>query len=64
MELNERQKRALRYAFEEGFITNKIYADINEVSNKTASLELKDLERKRLLEIRGKGRATKYIAKI
>jgi len=54
----------LRYAFEEGFITNKIYADINEVSNKTASLELKDLERKRLLEIRGKGRATKYIAKI
>jgi len=44
VELNERQKKALRYAFKEGFVTNKIYTDINEVSNKTASLELKDLE--------------------
>jgi hypothetical protein len=26
MELNERQKNALGYAFREGFITNKIYA--------------------------------------
>ena len=62
--LNERQRKALRYAFGEGFITNKIYTEINKVSNKTASLELKDLERKRLLEIRGKGRSTKYIPKI
>ena len=63
-ELNERQKKALMYALEEGFITNKIYANINEVSNKTASLELKNLEKKRLLEVRGRGRATKYIPKI
>ena len=41
-----------------------IIPDINKVSNKTASLELKELERKRLLDIQGKGRSTKYIPKI
>jgi len=64
VELNERQKKALMYALEVGFITNKIYTNINEVSNKTASLELKNLEKKRLLEVRGMGRATKYIPRI
>ena len=64
MELNERQRKALKYAFRERYITNKIYVDINKVSSKTASLELKDLMQKKLLEIRGKGRATKYVPKI
>jgi len=54
----------LKYAFRERYITNKIYVDINKVSSKTASLELKDLMQKKLLEIRGKGRATKYVPKI
>jgi len=64
VELKEREKKALKYAFEKGFITNKIYTDINKVSNKTASLELRNLEKKRLLEIKGKGRSTKYIPMI
>jgi ATP-dependent DNA helicase RecG len=64
VELNERQSRALKYAFREGFITNKIYAEINEVSNKTASLELKTLVRKDLLGVEGRGRSTKYVPKI
>ena len=63
IELNERQRIALRYVFREGFITNKIYANLNKVSNKTASLELKDLVKKGLLEVKGKGRATKYLPK-
>ncbi|MEA3431527.1 MAG: putative DNA binding domain-containing protein [candidate division WOR-3 bacterium] len=64
VELNERQRKALKYAFRERYITNKIYVDINKVSSKTASLELKDLMQKKLLEIRGKGRAIKYVPKI
>ena len=60
-DLNNRQREALKYVIGEGFITNKIYRDINEVSNKTASLELKDLVKKGLLKIHDKGRATKYI---
>ena len=64
VELNERQKKALKYVFKEGYITNKIYVDINKVSSKTASLELKDLMQKRLLIVQGKGRATKYVSKI
>jgi len=42
-------------------ITNRIYAEINEVSSKTASLELGDLVRKGLLGVEGRGRSTKYI---
>ena len=38
-------------------------ADINKVSNKTASLELGDLVRKNLLKVDGKGRSTRYIPK-
>ncbi|MGB9722181.1 MAG: RNA-binding domain-containing protein [bacterium] len=64
IELNERQKEALRYVFEKGYITNKNYTNINKVSNKTASLELNDLVKKGLLKIHGRGRATKYITKI
>jgi ATP-dependent DNA helicase RecG len=41
-------------------MTNKIYREINKVSNKTASLELRYLVREDLLEVREKGRATKY----
>jgi len=59
--LNDRQKEALKYAIKEGFITNKIYREINKVSNKTASLELKDMAEKGLVKIYKRGRATKYI---
>ena len=54
----------LKYAFREGFITNKIYAEINEVSSKTASLELRALVRKGLLGVEGRGRSTKYVPEI
>ena len=60
-ELNERQKKALEYALQKGFVTNKIYREINEVSNKTASLELRFLVEKGLLKVYEKGRATKYV---
>ena len=63
IQLNERQKNALRYAFREGFITNKIYREINKVSHELANRELSQLVELGLLKVKGKGRATKYIPK-
>jgi Fic family protein len=37
---------------------------LNNVSNKTARLKLKDLLEKGLLDVKGKRRATKYIPKL
>ena len=45
-------------------ITNKIYAEINGVSNKIASLERGDIVRKDLPGVEGRGRSTKYGPKI
>lgn len=64
IELNERQKSALRYAFKEGFITNKIYREINKVSDETARKELVQLVNKGLLRAKGKGRSVKYVPSI
>ena len=64
VELDKKQKKALQYAFSKGFITNKIYREMNEVSHKTAYLDLENLVQKELLITTGKGRATKYTPKI
>jgi len=45
----------------EGGNVNKIYAKINNVSNKTASIELLDILKKGLLGIESKGTSIKYI---
>ena len=64
IELNERQKEALEYAFYKGSISNKEYREAYKISSKTASLELSDMVRKELLRRIGKGRAVKYEPKI
>jgi ATP-dependent DNA helicase RecG len=61
VKLNERQGNALKYAFREGFITNKIYREINKVSDETSRKELADIVEKGLLNITGKGRGVKYV---
>lgn len=61
--LNERQKKALYFAQKKGFITRKEYMGINSVSNKTAYTELKDMAKKELVTISGKGRGVKYLIK-
>jgi ATP-dependent DNA helicase RecG len=61
VKLNERQGNALKYAFREEFITNKIYREINKVSDETSRKELADIVEKRLLDITGKGRGVKYV---
>ena len=64
VELNERQVIALKYSFEKGFITNQVYREINDVSHKTAHLDLDSLIQKGLLISTGKGRSTRYVPKI
>jgi len=61
VELNERQSRALKYAFRVGFITNRVYREINNVSDETSRKELVDIAEKGLLNITGKGRGVKYV---
>jgi len=60
IELNERQRKALRYAFREGFITNKIYREISEVSHEMAHREISQLVKTGLLVAKGRGRGAKY----
>jgi len=61
--LNERQRKAIEYAKEKGSITRSEYTTINNVSSKTAYLELIELLKKKLFIQEGKGRATKYSVK-
>jgi len=44
--LNDRQVKAVLYVKEKRKITNKIYMDINKISNRTATYELKELVEK------------------
>ncbi len=61
VELNDRQKNALKYVFSKGSITTKGYQEINKVGRKTAYQELIDLLNKGLLSQEGRGRATRYL---
>jgi ATP-dependent DNA helicase RecG len=64
VKMNLRQKRALEYALKEGFLTNKLYREINKVSDETARKELLELVEEGLLRMVGKGRGIKYLPKI
>jgi len=61
IELNDRQRNALKSAFKKGFINNQNYRELNGVSDETSRRELSQLVEKGLLKIKGKGRSTKYI---
>lgn len=59
--LNERQVKAVQYVKEKGKITNKEYQEINKISNRTATYELKELfEQFGILKMSGAGAATFY----
>lgn len=62
--LNERQIKAVMYVKEKGKITNKEYQELNFVSNKTAYLELSDLNEKSIFTIEGSGRKVIYRLKV
>lgn len=59
--LNARQVKAVLYVKEKGKITNKEYQEINDISNRTATNELKELvEKLGLMRMSGAGAGTFY----
>ncbi|SEA19594.1 ATP-dependent DNA helicase RecG [Porphyromonadaceae bacterium KH3R12] len=59
--LNARQIKAVQYVKEKGKITNKEYQEINDISNRTATNELKELvEKFGLMRMSGAGAGTFY----
>ena len=60
MGLNERQIKAIEYVKENGKITNKIYQKINDCSRNTATNDLRDLIKKKILNKSGKTGAGSY----
>jgi ATP-dependent DNA helicase RecG len=63
LEINNRQKKAIKYIKERGSITRSEYMKINRISNKTANLELKYMLERKLIERESKGKYTKYYLK-
>ncbi len=61
LNLSDEEARALVVIREAGAITNAMYRDINSVDTLTASAALRRLRDARLLEQKGKGRATFYL---
>ena len=59
--LNERQKKALKRVKVKGRITNKEYVNLNKVSRITATRELMDRVRKKILKQEGRGRGSRFI---
>ncbi|MDR1341933.1 MAG: putative DNA binding domain-containing protein [Prevotellaceae bacterium] len=59
--LNERQTKAMLYILENGKITNKTYQELNQISNRTAASDLKELvEKFNMLKTSGAGAGTFY----
>jgi ATP-dependent DNA helicase RecG len=59
--LNERQIKAVLYVRENGKITNKGYQELNRISNRTATADLKELvEKFNVLKVSGAGASTFY----
>jgi len=61
--LNERQIKAVLYVKEHGEISNRDYRRLTGISDETARQELMALVKRNLLQVQGKGRATRYILK-
>ncbi|MBW1974317.1 MAG: sigma 54-interacting transcriptional regulator [Deltaproteobacteria bacterium] len=59
--LSERQRRALNFIKEHGYITNKYYAEINKISARQSLRELDDMIAKGVLVRIGKGRGARYV---
>lgn len=62
--LNERQVRGVTYVKEKEKITNREYQEINQVSNKTAYLELSGAVEKGVFAVKGSGKQTRYVLKV
>jgi len=65
LDLNDRQKRAVKYVKEQGSISNSEYCGLFSVSRKTATNDLVDLVNKNIFDIVGTGkRNLRYVLKL
>lgn len=60
LDLNERQKKAVEYIKEHGFITSKSYQEINDLGKVYSIRELNDMIKKNILKKTGRGKQVKY----
>jgi ATP-dependent DNA helicase RecG len=58
--LNDRQRKAVNFAKEKGFITNSLYQELNGVGKTTATEELQQLVSKSIFVHTGVGRGSRY----
>lgn len=63
-QLTDNQKKALIFVREAGAIDNSTYRQLSAVDTLRASADLRQLREVELLELKGKGRATYYVAGI
>ncbi|MEW6455370.1 MAG: ATP-binding protein [Acidobacteriota bacterium] len=64
LDLNERQRKAINYIIEQGNIDRKIYCNIGNIKKSLASKELSEMVEKGILNVEGKGKATRYLLQI
>jgi hypothetical protein len=60
--LNERQRKGLDHVMRVGKITNNGYQRLNKCSDRTATYDLRQMVRKKVLKQMGRGRGTYYVA--
>jgi len=61
LDINERQRKAIKYLRKEKKITRQIYSQINSIGDTYAKKELKELIEKKIVRRVGKGKDTYYI---
>lgn len=61
LDINDRQKKAVQYIKENGFMTNTIYRDLYEVTDRTALRDIEELMKLFILKKIGAGRSTQYV---
>jgi len=60
LDINERQRKAIEYIKQNGFITGSIYQKINRLGKVYSVKELNDMVSKKIIKKVGKGKLTKY----
>ena len=60
LEINERQRKAIKYVVEEGTINRREYIRLNQISHTIAHRELKELVEKGVFRKKGAGKYIRY----
>ena len=64
MGLNDRQVEAVRYVKENGNISNRIYRDMYDITEKTAFRDFEKLTKLNLLRKEGEKKGTVYVLNV